>query len=60
MNDTEKEFKSSNADLERNIKNLVKVLDGLNAHGSLDLDDYQIITNYLKGAFPQIKALKEV
>jgi hypothetical protein len=60
MNDTKKEFKFSNKDLELKIKNLVKVLDGLNAHGSLDLDDYQIITDYLKGAFPEIKSLKEV
>ncbi|MDD5373591.1 MAG: hypothetical protein PHO62_09230 [Sulfurimonas sp.] len=60
MNDTEKEFKNPNVALESKIKNLVKVLDGLNAHGSLDLDDYMIITDYLKGAFPEIKALKEV
>lgn len=60
MNNTEKEFKNPNVALESKIKNLVKVLDGLNAHGSLDLDDYTIITDYLKGAFPEIKALKEV
>lgn len=60
MNDTEKEFKSFNKDLELKIKNLVKVLNGLNAHGSLDLDDYTIIMYYLKGAFPEIKALQEV
>ncbi|MGE4418379.1 MAG: hypothetical protein AB7D38_00950 [Sulfurimonas sp.] len=60
MNDTKKEFKNSNTALESKIKNLVKILDGLNAHGSLDLDDYTIITDYLKGAFPEIKALQEV
>ena len=60
MNDTKKEFKNSNTSLESKIKNLVKILDGLNAHGSLDLDDYTIITDYLKGAFPEIKALQEV
>ena len=60
MNNTEKEIKSSNKDLEQKIINLVKVLDGLNAHGSLDLDDYTIITDYLKGAFPNIVTLKEV
>ncbi|MDK9694211.1 MAG: hypothetical protein OEL19_08210 [Sulfurimonas sp.] len=60
MNDTKKEFKNQNVALDSKIKNLVKVLDGLNAHGSLDLDDYTIITDYLKGAFPEVKALREV
>lgn len=60
MNDTQKEFKSSNKGLDKKIENLVKVLNGLNAYGSLDLDDYQIITDYLKGAFPEIQLLKEL
>ncbi|MDD2448798.1 MAG: hypothetical protein PHS42_04285 [Sulfurimonas sp.] len=60
MNDTQKEVNSSNEDLELKLKNFIKLLNGLNAHGSLDLDDYQIITDYLKGTFPEIQALKEV
>lgn len=36
------------------IKGLHKILVALNAYGSLDLDDFNILENYLKGSFPNV------
>ena len=54
MNDTQKKIKKrkmSYVTLHEKLAELDKLLLGLNAFGSLDLQDYKLITNYLKGSF---------
>ena len=54
MNDTQKKIKKtkmSSAKLHKKLAELDRLLLGLNAFGSLDLQDYKLITNYLKGSF---------
>lgn len=54
MHDTQKEIKETEIErkvLERKLEELNRILLGLNAYGSLDLMDYQLITNHIRGAF---------
>ncbi|MBU0721794.1 hypothetical protein KJ877_10655 [bacterium] len=54
MNNTQKEIKETEIDcttVHRKLDELNRVLLGLNAFGSLDLTDYRIILNNLKGSF---------
>jgi len=56
MNDTQKKVKKTktkidSATLSEKLNELDRVLLGLNATGSLELKDYTLITNYLKGSF---------
>jgi hypothetical protein len=59
MNDTQKKVKKTktkidSATLSEKLNELDRVLLGLNATGSLDLKDYTLITNYLKGSFGSV------
>ena len=54
MNDTQKKIKKTKIDTEtlhEKLEELDRLLLGLNAFGSLDLKDYKLISNYLKGLF---------
>ena len=54
MNDTQKKIKKTKIDsvkLHKKLDELDRLLLGLNAFGSLDLKDYKLISNYLKGSF---------
>lgn len=54
MNDTQKEIKETEIDCEtvhRKLDELNRLLLGLNAFGSLDLTDYRLIKDFLKGSF---------
>lgn len=54
MNDTKKEIKETEIDCTRVHKKLDefhRVILGLNAYGSLELTDFNVIMDYLKGAF---------
>lgn len=54
MNDTQKEIKKTEIDCSRvhqKLDELNRLLLGLNAFGSLELTDYNVILDYLKGSF---------
>jgi hypothetical protein len=54
MNDTQRKIKKrkmSYSKLYEKLNELDRLLLGLNATGSLDLKDYKLITNHLKGSF---------
>lgn len=54
MNDTQKDIKKTKIDVKAvhsKLDELHRLLLGLNAYGSLDLTDYNIILDYLKGSF---------
>ncbi len=54
MNDTQKEIKKteiSSKTVHEKLDELRRLLLGLNAFGSLELTDYTVIMNYLKGSF---------
>lgn len=54
MNDTQKDIKETKIDVKTvhsKLDELHRLLLGLNAYGSLDLTDYNIILDYLKGSF---------
>ncbi len=54
MNDTQNNIKKTEIDsatLEQKLDELNRLLLGLNAFGSLELTDYNIIINHLKGSF---------
>ena len=49
---TEKEMKE---DLQRRLEELDRLMLGLNAFGSLDLKDYNILVSFLKGSFDYVE-----
>lgn len=54
MNDTQKDIKKTKIDVKvvhSKLDELHRLLLGLNAYGSLDLTDYNVILDYLKGSF---------
>jgi len=54
MNDTQKDIKKTEIDCEtvhRKLDELHRLLLGLNAFGSLELTDYNVILDNLKGSF---------
>ena len=54
MNDTKKTLNKSTVDcsnIETKLHNLLILLTGLNAYGSLSLNDLKLIEDYIKGAF---------
>lgn len=54
MNDTKKPLNkpvSDCSEIESKLHNLLILLTGLNAYGSLSLSDYNLIEDYIKGAF---------
>lgn len=54
MDDTQKDIKKTEIDcttVHRKLDELHRVLLGLNAYGSLELTDYDVIMDYLKGSF---------
>jgi len=54
MNDTQKEIKKTEISckkLQQKLDELERLLCGLNAFGSLELTDYNVIMDYLKGSF---------
>lgn len=54
MNDTQKDIKETKIDVKTvhsKLDELHRLLLGLNAFGSLELTDYNIIIDYLKGSF---------
>ena len=54
MNDTQKEIKETEIDCSRvhqKLDELNRLLLGLNAYGSLELTDYNVILDYLNGSF---------
>jgi len=57
MNDTQKDIKKTEIDCEtvhRKLDELHRLLLGLNAFGSLELTDYNVILDNLKGSFNYI------
>lgn len=54
MNDIKKEIKETEidcSDLQNKLEDLNRLLSSLTAFGSLELTDYRLITNHLRGAF---------
>lgn len=54
MNNTQKDIKKTEIDctaVHKKLDDLNRLLLGLNAFGSLELTDYNVIMDYLKGAF---------
>ena len=54
MNDTQKKIKKTKIDsvtLHEKLDELDRLLLSLNAFGTLNTRDYQIISNYIKGSF---------
>lgn len=54
MNDTKKPLNErviERLEVQKKLHNLLILLMGLNAYGSLSLDDYNLIEDYIKGAF---------